>query len=148
MQADGVGRDPGVALVHDCLAVEQREAAQRRDRLLELLTGECSGKRRVEVLASLHEQEQRDRFRRQQSGVHDQGLGRRLELAGLLDGEREGLRHGAPIVILGGRIAGVVEQPRRRGREALGIFGERKLQALAIGRRLLVREREAVQDFR
>ena len=55
--------------------------------------------------ARLREQEQRDRLRRQQRGVHDQRLGGRMQLRRLVDREREGLRHRQPIMVLGRRIA-------------------------------------------
>ena len=80
--------------------------------------------------------------------MDDQRLGGGVELGGLVDGEREGLRHRQPVVILGRRVARVVEQPRRRRLEALAVFGERNVEPLAIGRRLLVRERQAAERLR
>ena len=143
MQPDRVGRDRRLALVRDRLAVDQREGAQRRHRLVEAVAGERRGERLAEFLPRLREQEQRDRLRRQQRGVHDQRLGGGMELRRLLDGEREGLRHRQAVVILGRRMARVVEQSRRGGLEAPAVLGQRDVEPLAIGRRLLVRERQA-----
>ena len=105
MQADGVGRDRRVALVHDRLAVDQREGAQRRHRLVEAVVGERGRQRLAEFFPRLGKQEQRDRLGRQQRGMDDQRLGGGMELGGLLDGEREGLRDRQAVVILGRRIA-------------------------------------------
>ena len=149
VQADGVGADRRVALVHDGLAVDEREGAQRRDRPRRARRRRAPRRaaRRASRAPSL-EQEQRDRLRRQQRGVHDQRLDRGMELGGLLDGEREGLRHRQPVVILGRRVARVVEQSRRRRLEALAVVVERLLQPLAIGGRLLVRERQPAERLR
>ena len=105
MQADAVGRDRRIALVRDCLAIDQREGAQRRHRLVEAVVGERRRERLAEFFARLGEQEQRDRLGRQQRGVDDQRLGGGMQLRRLLDGEREGLRHRQPVVILGRRVA-------------------------------------------
>jgi len=64
-----------------------------------------------------------------------------MKLGCLIDREHKGLRYGAPVVILSGRVASIVEEPRRRGHEALRIPGKRKAESLTIGCRLLVRER-------
>ena len=94
----------GIALIHDRLAIDQRESPQRRHGLVETVAGERRGERLAEFFPRLGKQEQRDRLRRQQRGVDDQRLGGGMKLGGLLDGEREGLRHRQPVVILGRRI--------------------------------------------
>ena len=116
--------------------------------LVEAVVGERLGERLAEHLPPLLEQEQRDRLRRQQRGMHDQRLDRGMQLAGLLDGEREGLRHRQAVVILGRRVARVVEQSRRRRLETLAVVVERLLQPLAIGGRLLMGERQPAQRLR
>jgi hypothetical protein len=74
------------------------------------VAGERSRQRLAEFLQRFGKQKERDRFRRQQGGVDDQGLGGGVELGRLLDGEREGFRHRPPVVILARRIARGVEQ--------------------------------------
>jgi hypothetical protein len=74
--------------------------------------------------APLPEQEQRDRLRRQQCRVHDQRLGGRVQPGRLLDRQAEGLRHRQAVVVLGRRVSLVIEQPRRRRREAPAVLGQ------------------------
>ena len=148
MQPDRLGRDRRVALVGDRLAVDEREGAQRRDRLVEPVARELRRQRLAEFLARLGEQEQRDRLGREQRRIDDQRLGGGMQLGGFVDGEGERLRDRQAAVIFGGRVFGRVEQPRGRGLEPLAIFGERDAEPLAIGRRLLMRERQAAQRLR
>ena len=149
MQPDRVGRDRRIALVRDRLAVDEREGAQRRDRLVEAVAGEQRRERLAELFARLGEQEQRDRLGREQRGMDDQRLGGGMELRGLVDGEREGLRDRQAVVILGRRVlarrrAAAPARPSKRLRYSASEISE----PLAIGRRLLVRERQAAERLR
>ena len=100
------------------------------------------------MFARLLEHKQWDWFRRQQCGVNDQRLGCTVKLSGLIDGEREGLRHRQPIMILRWCIARVVEQSRRRDFKSTAVVDQGHFEPLAIGGRLLVRERQAAQRLR
>jgi hypothetical protein len=55
--------------------------------------------------------------------MDNQRLGGEVELCGLVDGERECLRDGQPVVILGRRIALTVEHAGGSGFEAPAILG-------------------------
>jgi hypothetical protein len=48
-------------------------------------------------------------------------------------------------MIVGGRIFGRVEQPRGRAFEALAVIAERDAKSIAIGCRLLMRERQTAE---
>jgi hypothetical protein len=147
VQTDAVGDDRGLALVGNCLPVDQRERPQRRHRFVKPVAFEHTGERLAEFLAALREQKQRDRLRREQRGVHDQRLGGGVELCGFVDGERERLRHREAVVVLGRGVAGIVEEFGGGCGEAFRVFGKRQIEPLAIGRRLLVRERQPVERF-
>ena len=59
----------------------------------------------------------------------------------LLDGEREGLPHRQPVVVLGRRMARIIEKSCRRGFEALAVLTQGDVEPLTIGCPLLVGER-------
>ena len=85
VQTDAVGDDRGVALVGNCLPVDQRERPQRRHRFVKAVAFELGSERLAEFLAALREQRQRDRLRREQRGVHDQRLRGGVELRGFVE---------------------------------------------------------------
>ena len=145
VEPDCIGRDHRIALLHYLVALHQGKAAQRRNGLIQAFVHKRRGERVAKMFARLLEHEQRDWFRRQQSGVNDQRLGCTVKLSGLVDGEREGLRHRQPIMILRRCIARVVEQSRRRGFKSTAVLDQGHFEPLAIGGRLLVRERQAAQ---
>ena len=148
MQPDRLRRHRRITLIGDRLAVDERKGAQRRDRLVQPVVRELRGQRLAELFARLGEQKQRDRFGREQRGIDDQRLGGGMQLGGFVDGEGERLRDRQAAMIVCGRVFGRVEQPRGRGLEPLAIVGKRDAEALAIGRRLLMREGQAAQRFR
>ena len=129
MQPDRLGRDRRIALVDDRLAVDEREGAQRRDRLVEPVVRELGRQRLAEFLPPLGEQEQRDRLGREQRRVDDQRLGGGMQLGGFVDGEREGLRDRQPVVILERRVLFGVEQLSASPRSRLAVVGEARYRA-------------------
>jgi hypothetical protein len=80
--------------------------------------------------------------------VHEQLIGCGVELGGLVNREREGLRHRPPVIIFDRRISLVIEQSRQRGLEAFAIFGERNVEPFAIGGCLLVGKRQDAKRLR
>jgi len=88
-------------------------------------------------------QEEGDGPRRQQRGVDDQRLGRRVQFGGFVDRERKGLRHRQLVVVLCRCVARGVEHLRRGRGEAPVVLGERDFEPLAIGGGLLMGERQA-----
>src|ERR1700722_11050694 len=60
MQLNRLRRDGWIALVGDCLSVDEREGAQRRDSFVEPFVGELRRQRLAELLACVGEQKQRD----------------------------------------------------------------------------------------
>src|SRR5262249_42331031 len=143
VQADAISYNRGVTLVLNHLPVEQRETAQRCDSLIEPVIDEGRREGLTKFLSPLQEQEQRDRLRREQRNMNDQRLSGGMEFCRLIDGKRKRLRHRQTIVILGGRVAHVIEEFCRRSLEAPRIFGKRNVESLAVGRRLLMREWQA-----
>jgi hypothetical protein len=71
-----------------------------------------------------------------------------MQLGCVVDGEGERLRHRHAIVVLGRRMFRIIKIAHGRGGEAAAVFGERNVEPLAIGRRLLVRERQAAERLR
>jgi hypothetical protein len=57
VKADRLRRDRRVALVDDCLAVDQGEGEQGRHGLVEAVPGEHRGERLIELLSRFGEQE-------------------------------------------------------------------------------------------
>jgi hypothetical protein len=141
VQPDSIRRHQRIALVGDSLAVDEREGAQRRHRLVQSVVRDLRRQRLAECFARLGEQEQRDRFRREQCCIGDQRFGGGMQLGGFVDGEGERLRDRQSAMIACGRVFRCVEQPPGRGIEPLAIVGQRDAEPLAIGRRLLMRER-------
>src|SRR4029077_18905108 len=101
VQPNAVGDDRGVALVGNCLPVDQRERPQRRHRFVKAVAFELGSERLAEFLAALREQKQRDRLRREQRGVHDQRLGGGVKLRGFVDGEGESPRQREVLPVFG-----------------------------------------------
>ena len=130
------------------LAVDEGEGAQRRDRLVETLAPELRRQRLAELLARLGKQEQRDRLGREQRRIRS--AARRRDAAwrprrwrGRTSSRPSGRRDSrADASLLG------VEQPHRRRLEPARVFGEGDAEPLAIGRRLLVGERQAPERLR
>jgi hypothetical protein len=109
MEADGIGLDRRITLIHDHLAADECESPQRRHGLDQAVASKHRGERLTESIARLGKQEQWDRLRRQQSSVDDQRLCCGVEIGSFLDSEREGLCHGQPVMIFGWCMARVVE---------------------------------------
>jgi hypothetical protein len=72
----------------------------------------------------LCKQKQRYRLRGQQRGVEDQRLGGPMQLRRLVNGEGERPRYGQSILILGRRMARIIEQSHRGRLETLAVVGE------------------------
>jgi hypothetical protein len=111
VQADCFGGDRRVALVGDCLAVNEGENTQRRYRLVEPVAGEGRGQWFAKFLAALCKYEEGDRLWREQRGVNDQRLRGGMEHCCCLDRQGKGLRHSHLVVILGRSVLVGVEQP-------------------------------------
>src|SRR5437667_2978958 len=71
-----------------------------------------------------------------------------MEFSCLLNGERKRFGYRSAIVVLGRSVTRFVKQARRGGCEAFGVLNERDFEAFAIGRRLLMCERQSSQQFR
>ena len=80
--------------------------------------------------------------------MEDQRIGPGMQPCGFIDGESEGFGDRQTIVILGRRVPFRIQQFRRRRFQPARVFGERHIEPLAIGRRLLVRERQAAERLR
>src|SRR5450755_3850121 len=80
--------------------------------------------------------------------MNDQRFGGWMKLGSFLDGKRKGFCHCSAIVILGRRMAHVIEELYRRSLEPLTVVGKRNVEPLAIGRCLLVCERQTAERFR
>jgi hypothetical protein len=148
MQPDRVGRYRRVALVHDGLAIDEREGPERRQSLVKPVVRELRRQRLAEFVPPLGEQEQRDRLGREQRRADDQRLGGRMQLRGPVDGEGEGFRDRQMVLIFARRVLFRIQQFRRRRLQPACVFGERHLEPLAIGRRLFVRQRQAAERQR
>jgi len=111
MQPNRLRRYRRVALVSNCLAIDEREGPQRHDRFVEPILRELGRQRMAELLARLGEQKQRDRLGCQQRRVDDERLSGGMELRGFIDGESECLD--GRQAILDRRVYLDLEQPYR-----------------------------------
>src|SRR5262249_32132354 len=148
MKANAVRRERRVAFVRNGLTVDQRETTQHGHRLVEPFARECRGKRLAKYRSCLGEQEYRDRLRSEQRGINEQRLSGGMNFRRFLDGERERLRYCHSIVVFHWRVARVTKELCWRSLKTPSVFGERNVELLAIGRRLLMRERESIESLR